>query len=344
MLAPDVDTYLETMRSVAIPFFESQERFRFLGRGGVGLSALHIKPDAQRRTPYSCTLVFVPGRTESFLKYAETFYDLAQLGHEIFAFDHRGQGFSERLLPDPQIGYVADFGDYRDDLQSFLATVVMERKYFSRTFIVAHSMGGALVLDTLSGAAKEQSHPGLDLFFQSLCGVAVSAPMLAIRLGFGEWLTEAVVAARCLMGKSKAYSALPGPLDPARYGNDLTHCIPRLTWYRSVLADRPQIRLGMPSNQWMLEAIRFCAALRKRLTEHPIAWPMLVITPGRDSVVDVAAQTLIRQSYSGKLLERITLPDAAHDPFLETDATRSIVLGALQQFVSLSEGLSESIS
>ena len=341
--AQDVDSYLKVMREAVMPFFEAQETIRFLGRGGVSLSALHIRPDAVRRTPQSCTLVFVPGRTESYLKYAETFYDLAAYGHEIFAFDHRGQGFSERLLADPQIGYVADFDDYLDDFQTFLASVVMERKTLPRSFLVAHSMGAAAVLGFLARDEKgrERRHPVATRFLEGLCGVALSAPMLAIRLGFGERLTEAVVAARCLFGKAKQYAIEPGPLDPARYGNDLTHSIPRMTWYRALLADRPEIQLGMPSNQWMLEAIRFCAALRRRLLEHALGWPLMVLTPGRDSVVDIEAQTLIRQSYRGRLLERISLPEAAHDPFIETDAVRDIVLASINQFVSMSEHLSE---
>jgi lysophospholipase len=339
MRAQDVHGYLGFMRDEVMPFFERQEKLRFLGRAGVSLSGIHVRPDAARRTPHSCTLVFVPGRTESYLKYAETFYDLAAHGHEIFAFDHRGQGFSERLLADPQVGYVADFDDYLGDFETFLATVVASKRSFSRSFVVAHSMGGAIVLGTLLGMGDGPRQPGANEFLDGLCGLALSAPMLAIRLGFGEWLTQAVVSTRCLLGQAKDFATQPGPIDVARYGNDLTHSIPRLTWYRATLADRPEIQLGLPSNQWMLEAIRYTALLRKRLKQKPLALPLLVLSPGRDSVVDTEAQTLIRQSYGGRLLERIALPDAAHDPFLETDEIRAIVLSSLQQFVAVSEDL-----
>lgn len=324
-----------------MPFFDGQERVRFLGRGGVALSAIHIRPDASRASPHACTFIFVPGRTESYLKYAETFYDLAAQGHEIFAMDHRGQGHSERLLADPQIGYVADFGDYLDDLQTFFANVVMERRSLRRSFVVAHSMGAALVLGLLVGLGQGQRHPGAASFLESVSGVALSAPMLAIQLGFGPWLTELVVATRCLLGKAKEYSTKPGPMDAARYGNDLTHSLPRLTWYRAILADRPELQLGMPSNQWMLEALRYTAELRRELLSHAVACPLLVLTPGRDSVVDIEAQTLIRQSYQGRLLERLALPQAAHDPFLETDDVRDVVLQSLTQFVAFSEDLAE---
>lgn len=330
-------SYWDQMRSTVLPFFERHERGVLLGRGGVSLRTIHMPPDPAKRDEHSCTLVFIPGRTESFFKYAETFYDLAQHGHEIFAMDHRGQGFSERLLADPQIGFVQDFRDYEIDLVSFLTTVVLAKKTFNRVFIVAHSMGAALSIKMILGAQQGRTGADFTLLMSSFCGLILSAPMLAIRLGFGQWATEMVLGARCLLGKGKHYATTPGKFDAATYGTDLTHSMPRLSWYRAALAERPELQLGMPSNQWMLEAIRFCAALRAELEEHPLACPVLLLSPGRDTVVEVEAQRLISQSFGGKVLERINLPESAHDPFLEVDEVRDLVLQSIEQFVSLAE-------
>jgi lysophospholipase len=337
MHANDVGSYWDQMRSTVMPFFERHEQGVLLGRGGVSVRNIHLPPDASKRNEHSCTLVFIPGRTESFFKYAETFYDLAQHGHEIFAMDHRGQGFSERLLADPQIGYVQDFHDYEVDLVSFLTTVVAAKKSFSRVFIVAHSMGAAISIKMILGAQQGRAGADLARFMCDFSGLILSAPMLAIRLGFGQWATEMVLGARCLLGKGKKYATTPGQFDAATYGTDLTHSMPRLSWYRAALAERPELQLGMPSNQWMLEAIRFCAALRAELEDHPLACPVLLLSPGRDSVVEVEAQRLISQSFGGRVLERINLPQSAHDPFIEVDEVRSLVLQSIEQFVSLTE-------
>ena len=61
-------------------------------------------------------IVVVNGRIECTWKYQELFYDLFQQGYDIYSFDHRGQGLSDRLIEDQQMGYVEDFEDYVQDL------------------------------------------------------------------------------------------------------------------------------------------------------------------------------------------------------------------------------------
>ncbi|MGO8654096.1 alpha/beta fold hydrolase, partial [Rhizobium ruizarguesonis] len=74
------------------------------------------------------------GYGESFFKYREIVYDLWQEGYQVYILDHRGQGFSERLIRpnkaqelDPRavkrvhdLGYVENFDDFVDDLKTFV--------------------------------------------------------------------------------------------------------------------------------------------------------------------------------------------------------------------------------
>ncbi|MCV5871060.1 alpha/beta fold hydrolase, partial [Escherichia coli] len=43
-------------------------------------------------------VLIVNGRIESSWKYQELFYDLYRQGYDVYSFDHRGQGLSDRLL------------------------------------------------------------------------------------------------------------------------------------------------------------------------------------------------------------------------------------------------------
>jgi len=87
--------------------------------------------------------VIVNGRNESYWKYQELFYELYSHGYDVYAYDHRGQGESGRILKDPQVGYVAEFDYYVDDLDTFIYDVVKPERYKNR-YLLAHSMGGAV--------------------------------------------------------------------------------------------------------------------------------------------------------------------------------------------------------
>src|SRR5262245_44843306 len=62
------------------------------------------------------TVILLQGRTETMEKYFETACDLQKRGFSVATLDWRGQGGSERLLPDPLKGHVRDFSDYLQDL------------------------------------------------------------------------------------------------------------------------------------------------------------------------------------------------------------------------------------
>ena len=54
-------------------------------------------------------LVVSSGRTETYLLYMEVLYDFVLQGYNVFILDHRGQGLSQRLTDNPQIGHVEHF-------------------------------------------------------------------------------------------------------------------------------------------------------------------------------------------------------------------------------------------
>ena len=56
-------------------------------------------------------ILVVNGRIECCSKYQELFYDLFQQGYDVYSYDHRGQGLSDRLIEDKQMGYVDEFDD-----------------------------------------------------------------------------------------------------------------------------------------------------------------------------------------------------------------------------------------
>lgn len=102
-------------------------------------------------------LVIAPGRGEASIDYFETAMDFIDLGYSpVYVVDHRGQGFSPRLIPStPEApmnhhkGHVGAYIDYVTDMKTFVEDVESDLKSnFGRTdepmFYTSNSMGGAI--------------------------------------------------------------------------------------------------------------------------------------------------------------------------------------------------------
>ena len=99
-----------------------------LARGPAGASGHWVQtPDGLRlrlgvwRQGAKGTVLIFPGRTEYIEKYGGAAAALAEAGYTSLAIDWRGQGLSDRLLPDRLIGHVDRFSDYQRDVQTLLA-------------------------------------------------------------------------------------------------------------------------------------------------------------------------------------------------------------------------------
>ncbi|EJS86842.1 putative lysophospholipase L2, partial [Pasteurella multocida subsp. multocida str. Anand1_buffalo] len=88
-------------------------------------------------------VILVNGRAENLLKWTELAYDFYQQGYDVLVFDHRGQGYSQRLLPDHEKGYIDEFRFYADDMAILLAKISALYPYENQ-HILAHSLGALI--------------------------------------------------------------------------------------------------------------------------------------------------------------------------------------------------------
>ena len=126
------------------PLWLSRHEDHFLGANGTKISWISLTAPH-----HDNAIIVVNGRAESYWKYQELFYDLSQQGYDIYALDHRGQGVSERLVLDSELGHIDHFDHYVDDLNTFIENIVLPHKY-QHHFMLAHSMGGAIATLYLS--------------------------------------------------------------------------------------------------------------------------------------------------------------------------------------------------
>lgn len=304
---------VEKHRTLYRPFFFKGRSGFFYGKNRVRIVYRHFKHQDERSI-----LVIVPGRTESTLKYAETIHDYYSQGYSVFIFDHRGQGFSERMLRNPQIGYVDFFQDYADDLETFL-TLVVGANDDNKVMLLAHSMGGAVTCLYVSKFGCEK-----------LSCVAMSCPMLKINFDHPENFVKRLVDFQCRLGRGKEFAMGMGPMDVDTYGDELTSCPERLYCLREILTSYPEIQLGGPSNRWASESIATTLEFRKGKGLNRFTVPTLLLEAGKDTVV--VPRTRLLHQYIKPVGTYAVLDDAKHDLFIESDPIRNRVMQITSDF------------
>lgn len=276
-------------------------------------------------------LVIVPGKGEPSLKYLEVAHDLHARGFSpIYSIDHRGQGFSDRVLPDRQKNSVRRFGDYVADLDTFVNRVVLRNPACRghHLSMLAHSMGGAIAT----------------LYLEKLAGnnpfhkVALSSPMVKIQYPGGRTensvIFETWVACFTPFGPScDDYTPGEGPYNPnsAFEGNSLTHSALRFTLKKDVDARWPALQIGGPTVRWARAAALADRQLRWPQEIRRISAPLLILQAGEDSLVDNSGQDEVCEKAAQCRLERF--PGARHEILMESDSIRDHALDLLTQFL-----------
>ncbi len=281
-------------------------------------------------------VVISSGRTESMVKYQEVIYDLGQKGYSVYIFDHRGQGFSDRMLADKEKGYVRSFDDYISDLKKFVG--IVKKKKQGKLFLLAHSMGGAIASRYLE---MNPEHP----FEKAI----LCSPMHGINVELGKDKTgehrkfhfwqkeyEGLDLWQKVAGKSKPmeeYVSSPGAYEEEAYKEDngYTHSQTRYNEFvRDLFVRYPKAILGGVTWQWLRESE---IASEKAVNEaNLIQIPVLILQGGEDKVVKNSAHHRFAQNMKEKCQVK-EISGAYHELLIESDEYRILVLDSILQFM-----------
>lgn len=267
-------------------------------------------------------LVILPGRTEPLRKYAELVYDLQDLGFSIYLLEHRGQGESGRILANPEIQYVEDFGDYIEDLYTFLVGLKASQPQ-APLFLLAHSMGGAI------GALTAMRYPH---YFDA---IILSAPMFKINTApYSETFAYDLAVGASSLGFGKCFGPQQG-----NYRSDqmvlgqLTQSQVRHQMSLDIFEKHPELRMGGPSYRWFLNAFQAGYEIAERI-QNAQGWPqvpVLLLQAGQDSIVLPQAQNEFCDRVSVCQLQ--TFPEARHEILMERDDIRDEALHRIKTFL-----------
>jgi lysophospholipase len=269
------------------------------------------------------TVCLVQGRTEYIEKYFETIADFQKRGFAVATFDWRGQGGSDRLIPNRTLGYVRDFNDYWVDLQSFHANILLP-DCPAPYYLVGHSMGG---LVSLIAATRDRmmfdrvflSAPmvGLDRQPLSFAGMATVGDAVSL-LGFGR------------MAIGRGQDGIPTEKDFP--GNALTSDLARYMRTVDIWRERPDLVIGKPTFKWAGAAMHAMADAASDAFPASIKVPVLMLAAARDEVVSTGStEQLGLRMRTGR---HAVIAAARHEMFMETDAIRAQVFAAFDAFIT----------
>src|SRR3954451_12192750 len=217
------------------------------------------------------TLCVFPGRTEFIEKYFEVVRDARSRGFAVAILDWRGQGLSERALPNARKGHVHDFSNYDRDLEAFVKEVVLP-DCPPPLFALGHSMGGAVLI--------RSAYQGRRWFDR----IVVTAPMIGLSGASGTSFARGSAQFLRLIGGGGSYipggggtaiNTLPFP------GNNLTSDPVRYARTVAILEAEPTLGIGSPLVAWLNAAFRTMRDFADQNFARRVRHPLLLVAAGQ---------------------------------------------------------------
>jgi len=270
--------------------------------------------------PEKGTVILLQGRNECIEKYFETVRNLSARGLGTATLDWRGQGGSDRLIRDPQRGYVRSFRDYADDLDIFFKEIVLP-DCRGPYYILAHSTGALVALLASPRLVNRVQRMVLLTPFLGIPGQRYS--MKAIRL---------MTTALTLLGLGRLYVKWGPPKAAAPFEvNELTSDSARYRRNTSMFDAHPRLALGGPTVRWLRAASAAALVVSRPDFMARMRIPTLIVAAGADTVVSTRA--IARYARYLRLSSLLTIDGARHEILQEADFYREQLLAAFDAFV-----------
>jgi lysophospholipase len=268
------------------------------------------------------TVVLLTGRAEFIEKYAtEIVGELLGRGYAVIALDWRGQGLSDRPLPqEHDAGHIDRFETYAADLKLFLDTIVAPLAR-GRVIALAHSMGGHILLRGLAeqgcrpfdAAVVTSAMTGLqrEAFLRSILMLLPEVPAIEHRYLFGTGP---------FIFLARDFAA-----------NHVTHDERRYRWTEAWFGADRRLSLGGPTVGWARQAARSMSAGLAPGTLERIDIPVLLMTAVQDQVINPASHDPVVARIPQA--RHVTFADARHEIMMELDPIRARFWAAFDGFV-----------
>ena len=268
------------------------------------------------------TILLQSGRTEFIDKYYEVIQEFIDREFCVVAMDWRGQGLSDRTSNNIRLGHIDSFNEYDKDFETIVEKVYQH--ICPRPWIgFGHSMGGCLLATNFT--KHENNYRAL-----ILC-----APMLTMKVNI--WIKRLTKLIIFLLPWLKRLPLSPpnwdkkqGWIEEDFEQNNLTSDKFRFDRSFRLISKCPDLGVKGLSFGWVNEAFKRTEEFNYPNWGKNITKPVLLLSAGKDLLVDADKNELICKSIPNRSISRI---NGKHELLMEENDIRNETWKAIDEFL-----------
>ncbi len=263
-------------------------------------------------------IVISHGFCEFVGKYYEMIYYYYKCGYSVFFINHRGHGYSQRFVKEPDYVYVKDFNEYVEDLHIFMEQAAAEKSKTHKYLLYCHSMGGAI-----GGLFLEQypqyfssavlSSPMLEMFFTRFDLVKAHLAL--------AWAHMAGWMGRLIPGQN----GFDGEYDFAGSCGDSE---PRYAYVLQMRREVTEFQMSGGTFAWSGASLKAMKKARKNADKVLI--PVLMFQAGKDDLVSPGGQEIFAKRSAHTKIEYF--PESKHEIYNAIGEMRMKYYGKVLEF------------
>jgi lysophospholipase len=261
-------------------------------------------------------------------KHGEFMGDFLNKGYDVYAYDHRGQGLSDRPLENPRKSHINDFDVFVQDLAYIIDHKILaeklEEKDDSPLHLIAHSMGGNISFRYLHDYPDRVDKavllgPFLGIKFPNMFLKVFIKYLVRILsfMGFSNFFA---------FGQTEYKTTLQRKLSRL----DLTHDKERYERETRILKEQPKLYVGGVTFEWVKAAMISMDIVKKPEYAAEIKTKLLFILAEEEKVVDNRkAREIVKKLPAAKMT---IIKGARHEIYRETDEIRAKMWSEIEKF------------
>lgn len=253
------------------------------------------------------SIILVHGLSEFLQKYYEFTWYCLNMGYNVFLYDQRGHGLSERKIEGLSLIHVDKFDDYVDDLQTMIMHLVKATAPTLPVYIYSHSMGGAV--SSLYLAKYPDTVTRAVLSSPMICPTTKGVPLPI------AGLSTHFYAKRTGWEAKYPHSNEFNPEVQVSASADISYA--RFRRNLDIRIRNPIYRTSATTNRWMNEALQMQKRLLSAKVTHSIKCPVLLLSAGQDTTVKLRPQKQFAKRLSNCRL--YSFPTSKHSIYNGTE-------------------------